>query len=271
MHQEGRKAETGGLRRLLLSMGLDVPYMVLFRTLKHLQHQTFLTDIEQYRFLSAYIKALENSGHRTIIECDNNKFLNLAITYWEGMQVFQAYTLRGLQLDATFIKNSIGGTLLVACVKDGNNNIMIVSIENEDSWSWFLQHVRVNMNILLAFVISDRDRGLATVVAHTFREVPHFFCFRHLMENFNTRFKNRELKKKAWGMAKAENEQKFLQAIMAMHKINPLSISWVEDVGFEKVTMQYSPVCRYGIVTSNNVESVNNNFDMYVDYLFWNC
>ena len=74
------------------------------------------------------------------MECANNKFVCLVITYWEGIQAFQVYDVRGLQLVATFIKNSIGGTLLVACVKNRNNNIMIVSIaivaiENEHSWS----------------------------------------------------------------------------------------------------------------------------------------
>ena len=44
-----------------------------------------------------------------------------------------------------------------------------------------------------AFVISDRDKGLINAVK-LFPGVPHFFCFRHLMENFNKRFKNARAK-----------------------------------------------------------------------------
>jgi hypothetical protein len=89
-------------------------------------------------------------------------------------------------------------------VKDGNNimivSIAVVAIANEDSWSWFLPHVRANINVLPVFAISNRDKGvLAMAVSHTFKEVPHFFCVHDLMDNFNACFKNRELKK-AWGI-----------------------------------------------------------------------
>ena len=152
-----------------------------------------------------------------MMECANNKLVCLVIAYWEGIQAFQVYDVRGLQLVATFIKNSIGGTLLVACVKDGNNNIMvipihaIVSTKNEDSWCWFLQHIRANINILPAFIIFYRDKGLVETVTRKYETVPHFFCFCHLMENLNTRFRNRDLKKKAWGMKKRFNKISHLQ------------------------------------------------------------
>jgi hypothetical protein len=46
--------------------------------------------------------------------------------------------------------------------------------------------------------------------------------------------------------------------VEAMRKINPEAIAWFERIGFDKLTLLHSPVCRYGVVTSNNVESVNS-------------
>ena len=114
----------------------------------------FVADTQQYQFLPANVKDLHNNGHFASIECENNKLACLSITYWQGIQAFEA------QLDATFIKNSIGGTLLIACVKDGHNNIMIIvvaiiAIESEDSWAWFLEHIKANINLQPVFFIRD--------------------------------------------------------------------------------------------------------------------
>ena len=42
-------------------------------------------------------------------------------------------------MDGTFLKTSVGGILLVACFRNGNNEIQsngvgIAAIENEDNW-----------------------------------------------------------------------------------------------------------------------------------------
>ncbi len=43
-----------------------------------------------------------------------------------------------------------------------------------------------------------------------------------------------------------------------MNSFNPQAYEWLENVGLERITLLHSPVCRYGTLTSNNVESVNS-------------
>ena len=85
------------------------------------------------------------------------------------------YFERGMQCDATFLKNCFGGTLLVSCYKDGNNNIRIlavaiVSTENENNWSQFLGLIKQNIVKFPACIISDREKGL-----HTNKKDPELF------------------------------------------------------------------------------------------------
>nr|CCA27099.1 transposon protein putative [Albugo laibachii Nc14] len=69
-----------------------------------------------------------------------------------------------INMDGTFMKHSSGGTLLVACLRNSNNDIQIVAVawvsgETKENWSWFLDHLLKTIT-RPAFIISDRDKGL---------------------------------------------------------------------------------------------------------------
>ena len=40
-------------------------------------------------------------------------------------------------------------------------------------------------------------------------------------------------------------------------QFEPRAIQWLREIGLKKISLLDSPVCRFGIVTSNNVESIN--------------
>ena len=120
--------------------------------------------------------------------------------------------------------------------------VAIVALESEDSWAWFLEHIKANFNLSLAFVIFYRDKGLTLAVARTFTWVPHFFCSHYLIENFIARFKNRELKRKSWSTAKTENEVQSEYATTTMRNLNPELIECFEAICFDKIAMIYNIV-----------------------------
>jgi hypothetical protein len=265
MFEQGRNATTNGLKSLLMTLGIKIEYKRLYRTVYRLKKEMFADDAIQYDYLESYIKVINNKNHHAVLEKDEfNRFVRLAIVYWQGIQQFTYYTERGIQLDGTFIKNGVGGILLVACFKDGNNNIRIVGIaivagENENNWTWFMQFLHDHLSKIPSFVISDREKGLINAVKTVFgNEMHHAYCFRHVMENFNARFKSKDLKGKAWKLAKATNTQQFEEAVAELNEEKPEAMVWLNNIGLEKITLFRSPVCRYLTVTSNNVESVNS-------------
>jgi hypothetical protein len=257
----GRDSSVKGLRAILSRKGIVASKHTMKRCLEVLKKSHFVEVNEQFRYLDSYKDLMNSKGHFTSLEKNGEFFLRLCVVYREGIEGFNHYVERGMQLDGTFLKNSSGGTLLVACYKDGNNNIKIIAIaivstENEDNWSWFLEFLLSNLYRPPTFIISDRDRGLQNSVAS--HNIFHAYCFRHVLENFYLRFKNKSLKAKAWGLGKATNSNEFNRIKEWMNSFNPQAYEWLENVGLERITLLYSPVCRYGTLTSNNVESVNS-------------
>ena len=115
-------------------------------------------------------------------------------------------------VDGTLLKTFTDGTLLISCFQNGNKELQIigvavVSIENEDNWTFFLQFISEHLESAPAFIISDRDQGLTPAVKSVFPAVYHYFCFRHLKENFNRVFKSKEFKDIAWLLAHANIER----------------------------------------------------------------
>ena len=52
----------------------------------------------------------------------------------------------------------------------------LVSMENEDNWSWFLNFILSHIQPTPSFVISDRDKGLMKAMRMTAPYIPHFFA-----------------------------------------------------------------------------------------------
>lgn len=137
--------------------------------------------------------------------------------------------------------------------------ISIALAENGEHWAMFLQFLQENLGISPCFLISDREKGLMRATAEFFPLVPQYVCSRHVMENFKKKFKCPELKKMGWALLTSFNEQSFLSAKdkILQHPKGQLAFDWFENVGLEKVCVAKSSTPRFGVTTTNNVESVN--------------
>ncbi|KAK1943167.1 hypothetical protein P3T76_005804 [Phytophthora citrophthora] len=167
-----------------------------------------------------------------------------------------------MAVDGTSLKTSIGGVLLVACFRNGNNEIQIVglgivAVENGDNWTWFLANLLPHLRPSPAFLISDGDKGLVNATKATAPDIPRFYCFRHLMENFNKIFNSMQLRALAWAMARARTVLEYNRAAADLSAMNESATKWLQEIGKEKWATAYSPCTRFNTLTSNNVESVN--------------
>ena len=66
--KEARNATTASLKRHLNSIGIDVPYRSLLRTLSALRTETFMSDAKQYQLLQDYVRGLEAANHHALLE-----------------------------------------------------------------------------------------------------------------------------------------------------------------------------------------------------------
>jgi hypothetical protein len=260
----GRDVAPKDLKKKVESIGLQVSYHNCLRAYQQLRKEFFGDDSEQYSFLPSYIKALEERGHiGSLCMTESGTFDKLGIIYREGIKAFHPYSFCGISVDGTFLKNMVGGILLIACFRNGNKEIQIiacgvVSIENEENWSWFFDLLFKNLTTPPAFIISDRDKGLVPALAKVAPGIMHFYCFRHLMENFNRKFKSKALRNIAWKLSRSRCQSDYMSAAEELEKANPAALQWLMDIPVEKWSILHSPLPRFGLHTSNNVESVNS-------------
>jgi hypothetical protein len=198
--QCGRNMTPIIIQRRVEKMGQAAMYMNSVNAFARLKNEFYGDEYEQYTKLMSYVKCLNANSHTATCEVNDGTSQRLAILYREGIRTFIQSPSRGMSVDGTFSKTFIGGMLLAACFLNGNNELQIIGvavvpIENEDNWTFFLKFLTDHLPHQPSFVISDRDKGLVPAVKTLSQELHHIFCFRHLMENFNRKFKSKLLKK----------------------------------------------------------------------------
>jgi len=97
-------------------------------------------------------------------------------------------------VDGTFLIGKYRGTLMMAAVVDPEDQIVPMAFalaegENNESWSWFMRLLRVQVlgPSRTICLISDRHPGLLNAVAEHidgFLPLVHRWCMRHLATNF---------------------------------------------------------------------------------------
>jgi hypothetical protein len=65
-------------------------------------------------------------------------------------------------------------------------------------------------------------------------------------------------KNAAWSLARSFAESDFNENEKKLRKLSNAAADWLLDIGKEKWSLCYSPCSRYGMLTSNSVESINS-------------
>ena len=139
------------------------------------------------------------------------------------------------------------GVLFSATAYDANDSMFplafsVMSSENYEDWSWFLQNLKKVVAEKEVVIISDRHPALLRSVPEVFGLENHAYCYRHLKENFST-FVSKQITK---GNKGKENALQFLNSIAyarlehdynvsmyELRKYNDALATWVEDNSLE--------------------------------------
>ena len=160
--------------------------------------------------------------------------------------------------------------MLIAIEIDAENGIfllayVIVDEETTVSWSWFLFQLRTHIvkdrnGICL---ISDRHPGILNAIADESigwspPRAYHRYCLRHICSNFNTHFKNVQLKRAVWQAGSAHQVRKFNFIMGRIRTVNEEAWSWLSEIEKEKWTLAHDDGLRYGVLTINLLEIFNS-------------
>ncbi|XP_057795097.1 uncharacterized protein LOC131011334 isoform X1 [Salvia miltiorrhiza] len=165
-------------------------------------------------------------------------------------------------LDGCFLKTYLGGILLCAIGKDGNNGMFpiswaIVEIENEDCWTWFLKCLLEDLQIVDGngwTFISDQQKGLQNAVANLAPRAEHRNCARHVYMSWKKQHKCITLKNMFWRAVKCTYIEDFKMAIQAMKVENAAAC---EDF----IARDVNKFCKAFLSTFACSDMVDNNIN----------
>ena len=157
---------------------------------------------------------------------------------------------------------------MIATSVDPNGHIFplafaIVKEEYIDSWFWFLialrTYVTQRKGICLIFY---RHVGINVVVRDVAtRWTPpyahHRYCLRHVVSNFNDKYKNKVLKHLAYKAGCQHQPCKYEKCMEEIKRLNDKSVEWYAKMDNKKWTQAYYGGFRYVLMTTNIVECIN--------------
>uniref|UniRef100_K3ZC83 SWIM-type domain-containing protein n=1 Tax=Setaria italica TaxID=4555 RepID=K3ZC83_SETIT len=188
----------------------------------------------------------------------------------EAFQHFRPVIL----VDGTFLTGKYKGTLMMAVAVDPEQQIVplafaLVESENNESWSWFMKLVRVNVlgPSRIVCMISDRHHGLLNCAKDHIDGFPplvHRWCMRHFAANMSRRQKSNRVIGKLKLLCTIHTEREFREKLEDLVKdLNDDAKEWLKgEMGDKDKWAQAFDEggMRWGIMTTNFSESLNGVF-----------
>ena len=249
-----------------------------------------------YQLLIPYLERFEsiNPGTYTCY-IKNNKNQIIKFFLCPGIMNNKLRYVRPIvSLDATHLSSEDKGTLYLATVKSGSNEVLPIAFcitkanENFVGWKYFLEGLRKSCPILttvhpsvqcqqyrLFTFISDRDKGLLPALKEVFPNNHATNCKHHIKQNVKNRFglKVCNLVSKIGQTFSIRHEAKLLNDIRKLNRNAEEYVLAIDAKTWRNTEWIRNPSLppRYGVLTSNNAETVNSMFKEARGYTWVRC
>ncbi|XP_056698603.1 uncharacterized protein [Spinacia oleracea] len=223
---------------------------------------------DHYNKLGRYIQALKDASpesHIVLVTVPSKQsktpvFQRLFLCF-DGIRKGWLEGCRKIMcVDACFLKTFLGGQLMSAVGRDGNDQMYpiawaVVEGENNSSWEWFFTQLQICLRLgdgTGLTLVSDEHRAILSSAATVFPNCEHRHCARHIFALWHKTFRGDDMKLMFWKAAFAYNMADFNDAIKEMEAVDPDAV-----VAFKK----YNPklFCRAYLSTENLVDVIVNN------------
>ena len=227
-----------------------------------------------YKLLPWICDRMVTTNLGTVVELrhlSDGHFHQLFVGHAMSIQGFAMGCRPGIAIDLSHMSGPYGGTLFSATAHDANAFMFplvfgIMSLENYEDWSWFLQNLKKVIVENEVVIISYRHPALLHRVIEVFGLENHAYCYHHLKKNFSS-FASKQNTK---GNKGKENALQFLDSIAyarlkhdynvfmyELQKYNDALATWVEDNSPKHWAMSKFPKQRLDKMTTNLAELFN--------------
>lgn len=218
---------------------------------------------QQYMKVPSYLALLHSRHpllHTALHTTDDNCFQRVFVCPLQSQSSF-IQMRKFVALDGTFLKARFVQTLLLAVGIDANNNVLIlawavVESENKSSWVWFLNNLKQAIpQVMVATVISDRDKGLLAAEEVLGANVTRLICCFHLKSNFCKRYGR--VVGHFWPIANSKTMAQFNAHMDELRAVYPAAADYLSEIELSSWVTAFYTGPYYGQKTSNIVESMN--------------
>lgn len=273
--------------------GEVIPYMCAYRALNHDSRAQVNAQLKNFQLIIPYLETMKACNPGSVIGYtrDDDNCLRDVHVFPGFMNGALKFVRPVVSLDAAHLKSQHKGTLYVASVLSGANDVypvgFMISAGNEDGETWrkmltylkqacpilseqresYNEEALVNSDIVdyhHSFVfISDRDKGLKPALRAVFPDNVEMSCAKHIEANVSQRF-GQECARYVCGIAKTHSTRYANHLLEIVRKIKPAAADYIENVNdtywrstsWLQTENKLPP--RFGIVTSNTSECVNS-------------
>nr|CCA20119.1 AlNc14C86G5518 [Albugo laibachii Nc14] len=90
--------------------------------------ELFQSDQLQFQIVLIYFHELNKRVQRADVDFDGTINRRVVVVHTQGIRITPIFSDRGININGTFMNSSPDGTLLVACLRNRNNEIQIVAV-----------------------------------------------------------------------------------------------------------------------------------------------
>ncbi|XP_057809113.1 uncharacterized protein LOC131023586 [Salvia miltiorrhiza] len=138
------------MAELVRDFGIKIKYDVALRARNLGMDMIYGRVDDSFLLLPRYLYALKEANPGTVYDLDVDvdcRFKHLFVALWASISPFYFHLRPVIVVDGTHLKGKNSGILFVAVTKDGNEAVFPLAIgvgpiENDESWKWFMSHLR---------------------------------------------------------------------------------------------------------------------------------
>lgn len=228
----------------------------------------------QYSKLWDYAKTLreKNPGSTVILQLEDSTIGKQFKRFYACLKAVKMGWLAGCRpwigVDGCHLSGLNSGVLLTAVCMDPNNDpyplaYAVVSVENRESWEWFLQLLKTDLLIEREDVytfMSDKQKGLIGAFESVLPGVENRFCVRHLHGNMKRAgYKGKHFKDLLWRAGNSTTISAFNAAMLEIQNVDKKCFEWLQSKSPKEWSKShFSTFGKCDTLVNNMCEQFNN-------------
>ena len=265
--------------------GVRTNYNEAYRALTASDAKQNKHEIKSYELIIPYLQKLKEKNENSVLAYKRLADKSISqIFFCPGFSNENLYRVRPvLSADACHLRSKYQGTLFLATVKSGNNELIPIALcitaDNESyaGWKFFFSNLKkscpcielpypdAKYNYKYFTIVSDREKGLIRAFNENFPENHHTHCTIHIARNVQKNF-GAVASRIVLKIAKTYSTIEEAELLEELKQVKPEALDYILNIDksvWRSTAWAESNILppRFGITDSNMSESLNSMID----------